>query len=419
MDINPREDLEKRIRLLHEQELRLEEELSALRENPDHEMEVDGDDLDARIAETPPRISEAPPPKPRGNRARRILLRLALVPLAMIAIVAGLRFWNYLSSYESTDDAQIDGHIVPISFRITGTISRVLVKETQMVEAGQLIAEIDPRDVQAAVDNARANLAQAKALVGSARADYQASLSKVRQDEAAGDRSRKDAARYTSLYGQHVVSGSEYDDKVSTAAVNDAAIESDRANANAARTSITSRQAAVKAAQASLDQALLNLGYTKITAPMRGVIGKKTVEVGQRVQPGQLLLAIVPLDDIWVTANFKETQLRKIKTGQRVSIAVDATGTEYEGNIEGMAGASGEKYSLLPPENATGNYVKVVQRLPVRIRLKPGQDPDHRLRLGMSAEPTVWIKSAEPTVWSKLAELTAWIKSAEPAVRLK
>ena len=122
------------------------------------------------------------------------------------------------------------------------------------------------------------------------------------------------------------------------------------------------------------------------------VIGKKSVEVGEQVEPGEQLLAVVPLEDIWVTANFKETQLRKIKPGQRVTIAVDATGSDYEGSVEGMAAASGERYSLLPPENATGNYVKVVQRLPVRIRLKAGQDPTHRLRPGMSAVPTVWVR---------------------------
>lgn len=392
MAVNLREDLEERIRLVREERLRLEDELKALREQPNHETELNGGDFAGLAADIPAHISEAAPPRPRGKRGRRVLARLAVAAVLVIAIVAGLRGWNYLSSFESTDDAQIDGHIVPISFRIAGTVSRVLVNETETVETGQLIAEIDPRDAQAAVDNARANLAEAVAQVGSARADYEASLSKIREDEAAGDRARKDAGRYTSLYHQHVASGSDYDEKMSTAAVADATVDSDRANANAALASITSKEAAVKAAQASLDQALLNLGYTKITAPGGGVIGKKSVEVGQRVQPGQQLLAIVPLDDIWITADFKETQLRKIKPGQRVTVEVDATGSEYEGYVEGLAGASGEKYSLLPPENATGNYVKVVQRLPVRIRLKSGQDPDHRLRIGMSVEPKVWIR---------------------------
>jgi membrane fusion protein, multidrug efflux system len=137
---------------------------------------------------------------------------------------------------------------------------------------------------------------------------------------------------------------------------------------------------------------LLGLEYTRIVAPLSGVVGKKTVEVGQRVQPGQQLLAIVPLDDIWITANFKETQLRRIRRGQRVTIHVDVTGREYEGYVEGLAGASGEKYSLLPAENATGNYVKVVQRLPIRIRLVEGQNQDHGLRPGMSVEPSVWLR---------------------------
>lgn len=392
MAVNLREDLEERIRLVREERLRLEDELKALREQPNHETELNGGDFARLAADIPAQISEAASPRPRGQRGRRVLARLAVAAILVIAIVAGLRGWNYLSSFESTDDAQIDGHIVPISFRIAGTVSRVLVNETETVETGQLIAEIDPRDAQAAVDNARANLAEAVAQVGSARADYEASLSKIREDEAAGDRARKDAGRYTSLYHQHVASGSDYDEKMSTAAVADATVDSDRANANAALASITSKEAAVKAAQASLDQALLNLGYTRITAPGGGVIGKKSIEVGQRVQPGQQLLAIVPLDDIWITADFKETQLRKIKPGQRVTVEVDATGSEYEGYVEGLAGASGEKYSLLPPENATGNYVKVVQRLPVRIRLKSGQDPDHRLRIGMSVEPKVWIR---------------------------
>jgi len=149
------------------------------------------------------------------------------------------------------------------------------------------------------------------------------------------------------------------------------------------------REAAVNAAQAAVDQALLNLEYTRITAPMSGIIGKKTVEDGERVQPGQQLLAIVPLNDIWITANFKETQIRRMRRGQRATIYVDAIGRDYQGYVEGVGGASGEKYSLMPPENATGNYVKVVQRLPIRIRLREGQDADHRLRVGMSVEATV------------------------------
>jgi membrane fusion protein (multidrug efflux system) len=315
-----------------------------------------------------------------------------LLVAAIASVVCVPRLLIYLDSYESTDDAQIDGHIAPISSRINGNVVGVYVRDTEFVKAGKLLVEIDPRDEQAIVDTARANLAQATAQLNAASADYNAASSRVDEALAADNKAKKDADRYTSLAAQHVVSRSDYDEKVSAAEVDDAAVESAQAAANSAKTAIASRQAGVKAAKAALDQALLGLEYTKIVAPTRGVIGKKTVEVGQRVQPGEQLLAIVSLEDIWITANFKETQLRKIRTGQRVTIHVDATGEDYQGYVEGLAGASGEKYSLLPPENATGNYVKVVQRLPVRIRLSAGQDIDHRLRPGMSAEPSVWMR---------------------------
>jgi membrane fusion protein (multidrug efflux system) len=297
-----------------------------------------------------------------------------------------------LDSYEATDDAQVDGHIVPISSRIGGTLAHVYVQDTDFVKAGQLLAEIDPRDNQASLDNARANLAQAIAQVDSARADFNAAVSRVREAKATNAQAQRDAARFELLLNQHIVSGSEYDDKARAAEVDAAAVEADQAGAIAARTVIASREAAVRAAQANLGQALLNLGYTQIIAPIGGVIGEKTVELGQHVEPSQQLLAIVPFDDIWITANFKETQIRRIKPGQRATIYVDATGREYEGSVEGLGGASGQKYSLIPAENATGNYVKVVQRLPVRIRLASGQNNDHRLRPGMSVEPKVWLR---------------------------
>jgi membrane fusion protein (multidrug efflux system) len=329
---------------------------------------------------------------PRRRSWRSILGAMILVLIASTLAVMGPRVWRYLDAYESTDDAQVDGHIAPISSRIDGTIARVYVQDTDYVKTGALIAQIDPRDMQTALASARANLEEAKAQLASTRADYAASLSKVRQSEAVAIQARNDANRYDSLFKMKVASNSEHDDRVRAAAVADATVESDRATAQAASTLIASREAAIQAAQAGVDQALLNLEYTRITAPMSGLVGKKTVEEGERVQPGQLLLAIVPLDDIWITANFKETQVRRMRPGQRATIYVDAIGHNYQGYVEGVGGASGEKYSLMPPENATGNYVKVVQRLPIRIRLKPGQDPDHRLRIGMSVEAKVHFK---------------------------
>ena len=374
---------------MRERELRSHDGLAMLN---DHPVPAPGTEGAARDQNAKGHEADRPGGGGRSSRrriGRRILGALALLALAAALLTVGVRVWNYLDTYESTDDAQIDGHVAPVSARIEGTIAHVYVQDTESVKAGDLIAQIDPRDAQTALASARANLEQARAQLGSARADYTASLSKVRQSEATAVQARNDAQRSQSLFNLHIVSNSDHDEKVRAAAVADATVESDRASAEAARTLIASRAASVDAAQAAVDQALLNLEYTRITAPMAGVIGKKTVEDGERVQPGQQLLAIVPLTDVWVTANFKETQIRRMKPGQRAIIYVDAIGRDFEGYVEGISGASGEKYSLMPPENATGNYVKVVQRLPIRIRLRDGQDPDHRLRVGMSVEARV------------------------------
>jgi len=317
---------------------------------------------------------------------------LALAALLAMLFVGGRPTWKYLHSYESTDDAQIDGHIVPIASRIEGTIAHVYVEETQTVKSGQLLATIDPRDEQVAVENARANLSLAQAQADSARADYQAALDKIRQSEATLAKAKRDADRYTALLNQEVIARDDYEERIRLADVDAAAADSDRAAARSAQKVIASREASAQAAQAVLDQAALNLSYTKLVAPFGGIIGKKTVEVGQRVQPGEQLMAIVGLDDIWVTANFKETQVRRMHAGEHATIHVDELSRDFEGYVEGVAGATGEMYSLLPPENATGNYVKVVQRLPIRLRFNRGQDLDHALRPGLSVEPKVWLR---------------------------
>ena len=205
--------------------------------------------------------------------------------------------------------------------------------------------------------------------------------------------------RYRELIKQEVIARETYDEIAMTGKVDAAAVNSGRAAVAAKARMIGQAEAAVQAAQASLDQARLNLSYTHVVAPAAGVVGDKTVQVGQRLQPGQQLLSIVPLNDIWITADFRETQLRRMRRGQPVTVHVDTTGRNYRGYVEGMPGATGELYSLLPPENATGNYVKVVQRLPVRIRLDPGEDADHRLRPGMSVESTVWANDHPQTLW--------------------
>jgi membrane fusion protein (multidrug efflux system) len=366
--------------------------------NDDHYIGLDRDGRD-RPSGTMDPVSESadgsvPPESGRSSssgsgRNRNLVLVISLLLIAAAAAVPG---WSYLSSYEATDDAQVDGHIIAVSSRINGTIAHVYVIDTQTVHEGQLLVDIDPGDYVVAVEGARANLAQARARVESAKADYQMALNKVSEDEATSAKAKYDVPRLAILAAKGAARREDYEESSRIAKVARATVDADRAGANAALKNIASREAAVGEAQAELDQALLNYGYTRITAPRNGVIGKKSVEPGQRVQPGESLLAVVPLDDVWVTANFKEDQLRRMRPGQPVDIEVDALGRTFKGHVDGLGSASGERFSLLPPENATGNYVKVVQRLPVRIAFDPGQNDDHRLTPGMSVEPTVWFK---------------------------
>ena len=379
---------------------------------------------------------------------------ILLVVLAGVAFGA-TRLWGYLESYEDTDDAQVDGDIYAITSRIAGTIKAVYVQDNQQVKAGQLLVELDPSDYRVSVDQAKAavyesrsqvetvrpnvpitsvttestvssgedDISAAAAQVAAAQRDYESSVAQVRQAEADNVKSQADVARYKQLVAKDEISQQQFDQvdaaaKASTALVDarKAAAEANARNVDAARAkqrqaetrvaearrnrpaqiqvqaaTVKARQATTAREQTMLDQAMLNLSYTKVVAPIDGVIGKKNAEPGQQVSPGQQLMADVPLSDLWVTANFKETQLKKMRPGQRVTIHVDAYNRDYEGFVESVAGASGARFSLLPPENATGNYVKVVQRLPVRIGIKPGEDKDHLLRPGMSAEPKVWL----------------------------
>jgi membrane fusion protein (multidrug efflux system) len=359
--------------------------IGPLPDRGDHQPDVvDRDNADRSASSELEKSSSS-----RFGRRRNLVLVILLLLVAAAVAVPG---WSYLSSYEDTDDAQIDGHIILVSSRINGTIAHVYVIDTQTVRKGQLLAGIAPADYVVAVEGARARLAQTKAQVESAKADYQTALSKVSQDEATRAKAEYDVPRLAILANEGAARREDYQESLRVAKVARATVDADRAGANAALKNIASREAAVEMAQADLDQASLNYGYTRITAPMSGVIGKKGVEPGQRVQPGESLLAVVPLDDVWVTANFKENQLRRMRPGQPVDIHVDALGRTFKGYLDGLGSASGERFSLLPPENATGNYVKVVQRIPVRIDLDPGQNIDHRLVPGMSVEPTVWLK---------------------------
>jgi membrane fusion protein, multidrug efflux system len=389
---------------------------------------------------------------------RKPLSRWVFAGLGLsVATVAVFLWWLHARHFESTDDAQIDGHINVVSSRISGTVLYVnqQAENNQYVQAGTLLVALDPNDYQAALEHAKSDLVtkegearsagvnvpitnasafsrlrlaqaaldEADAALESEEANLAAAQHRVKQDEAVYARAERDRARWQGLLDGGVVSRFEYDAREAEALADAQQLEADRATVLAeqhkiaqARSLIAQRAAQVEAARTApqqlsdaqarsessmgqVDQARadvltaeLNLGYTKIYAPVSGVIGRKTVELGQRIQPGQSFLAVVPLDDIWVTADFKETQLKYMRAGQSVNIHVDTFDRDYRGTVENLPGAAGTLFSLLPPENASGNFVKVVQRLPVRIRFKPNQDPQHLLRPGMSVEPEVRVR---------------------------
>jgi len=372
----------------------------------------------------------------------------------VVLLVAGTATWLYLRQYESTDDAQIDGHVHSISPRISGYVTKVNVDDNQAVHAGDVLVEIDPTDYKVAVAKAEALLAdaeasaQAQALnvpvtsvntasqIQSATADLESARAGIRaaeqqvdlmkanlvQAEANDVKLQADLVRYKQLVDKQEVSQQQYDSALAAARASTASIAGAKASLATAEQQVRqskqketqgiaaleyartgprqvaitesraqSSNALVQQRRAELDQAKLNLTYCRILAPVDGVVNKD-VEVGQYLQPGQQVLSLVPLSDIWVTANFKETQLGRMQPGQPATFEVDSNGRTYRGHVDSIAGASGARFSLLPPENATGNYVKVVQRIPVKIVLEPGQNKDQQLRIGMSVTPRVRVR---------------------------
>ncbi len=372
--------------MLRREVMRLHDEIEQLRRD---RRELEGIEDDEEEGDSP---RPALPIRLANWISRHPVTTLIIAAAIVLAVPAGHRFLAYLNSYEATDNAQVDAHIDPISARIGGTIARVYVDDNQRVKAGDTLAEIDPRDNQVAVEQARAQYDQASAQAEMADKDYATALAMVQGARAANEMAQHDYGRLSALSKSGVASTQQYEQASANARVDTATVAAERAAAESAGKVRAARAASVAAAKAALDQATLNLSYTKLVAPVNGIVGRRSVEIGQRVAPGQELLAIVRDDDLWVTANFKETQLASIKPGAPATIYVDTYGTDFVGHVESMAGASGEKYSLLPPENATGNYVKIVQRIPVRIRLDAQQDIAGRLRPGMSVEATVWIK---------------------------
>jgi membrane fusion protein (multidrug efflux system) len=372
----------------------------------------------------------------------------------LVVLVGGFFLWRYLRTYESTDDAQVDVHLYPVSARISGYVVKVNVDDNQWVQQGTVLVEIDPKDYEVAVAQAQANLANAEATAQSlnitvpitstntssqlrstasgiensqagilaAEQQLTAARAQVEQTEANDVRVQQDLQRYKLLVDKREIAQQVYDTAVASARASIAAVAAARANESAAQQAVTQAQSRLVEAQANhqsaetgpqqvsstrararaaiadveekralLEQAQLNLQYTKIIAPVSGQVNKSVV-VGLNVQSGQQLLTVVPLDDIWITANFKETQLRRMRVGDKAKIHVDSTGQKLNGHVDSIAGATGPTFSLLPPENATGNYVKIVQRIPVKIILEQGENRDHLLRPGMNVVPDVYLQ---------------------------
>ena len=396
-------------------------------------------------------VEESPEKKSR----RKIIL---FAVLALLIVGGGLFYWHSTFT-ESTDDAQVDGDLYQVSSRVTGQVIKVYVEDNQKVQGGDPLVEIDPKDYQVALEQAQANLASAQAnavqanvnvpitsittttsisttgfdvqsataAIAQAQKQAQAAEARVAQAKANEVKSQLDVDRYTPLVEKDVISKQQFDAAVAAAAANKAAVLEAEATVIAQQAAVTQAMqklsqarstanqsvksgpdqvraqqakanaalADVKQAQAKVDQAVLNLSYTKVTAPTSGIVNKKNVQVGTNVSIGQDLMTIIPLSNLWVTANFKETQLDRMRPGQSVTLKVDALGgRKFHGKITQIGGATGSRLSLFPPENATGNYVKVVQRIPVRIDFTNLHDEnqDFALRPGFSVTPIVSVK---------------------------
>ena len=396
-----------------------------------------------------------PEPPPSSSR------RLIVVAVVLVLVLGAIFFYWRSTFTEDTDDAQVDGNLYQVSSRITGHVVKVYVDDNQTVQAGQLLVEIDPTDYQVALDQAQADLANAQAQYEQATANVpitsttvgttvtttasdvkgssdtvaqdekqvEAAKARVAQAQANQQKAQDDVDRYTPLVQKDVISKQQYDTAVQALAAAKASVVEAEANVLGAQNAVSSARqrlaqseaqsqqsvknapgqihveqsraaaaaAAVKQAEARVEQAQLNLSYTRIVAPIAGVVNKKNVAVGANLSTGQDLMTVIPLTDLWVTANFKETQLVHMCSGQPVTLKVDAYGgRKFSAKITQIGGATGSMLSLFPPENATGNYVKVVQRLPVRVDFTNLQqeDGDYVLRPGLSVTPEVEIKEA-------------------------
>jgi len=392
---------------------------------------------------------EKPPVDP-VKRRRNIAIGAVIVLILVLGCIA---WWIHSGTYESTDDAQVDAHLNPVAARVQGTVSAVYVEDDSAVQAGQPLVDLDTRDLEVSLAQAQANYDQAvaqlhaedpnmpitqttnasdissqqaevltaEASLSGAQSDYETAMAKVRQAEANNARSKSDLARYQQLLDKREIAQSDYDQYLANARSQQAVVNAAIASADSAaktidqrkaqlaqqqtklsqiaanaprqveikKADLATRKASVESSKAQLEQAKLNVAYCHIVAPVSGIVMQRSAELGQRIAAGSQLLIVAQVEAPWITANFKETQLRKMHVGQKVTVKIDALNRSFTGNVESLSAATGDRASVLPAENATGNYVKVIQRLSVRIRLDPRQDGIEKVRPGMSVEPTV------------------------------
>jgi membrane fusion protein (multidrug efflux system) len=393
-----------------------------------------------------------PEKKPVDPAKRRRNIAIGVV-IALVLVLGAVAWWIHSSTYETTDDAQVDAHLNPVAARVQGTVSAVYVEDNQTVQAGQPLVDLDTKDVEVSLAQAQANYDQAvaqmhaenpntpitqttnasdissqraevmnaEAALSAAQSDYETAIAKVRQAEANNEKSKNDLVRYQQLLDKREIAQSDYDQYLANARSQQANVNAAVASANSSaktidqrkaqldqqqaklkqtasnaprqleikKADLATREASVESSKAQLEQAKLNVAYCHVISPVSGIVMQRSAELGQRIAAGAQLLIVAQVDAPWITANFKETQLRKMHVGQRVTVKIDALNRSFTGDVESLSAATGDRASVLPAENATGNYVKVIQRLPIRIRLDPHQDGIEKVRPGMSVEPTV------------------------------
>jgi membrane fusion protein (multidrug efflux system) len=393
-----------------------------------------------------------PEKKPVDPAKRRRNIAIGVV-IALVLVLGAAAWWIHSSTYETTDDAQVDAHLNPVAARVQGTVSAVYVEDNQTVQAGQPLVDLDTRDVEVSLAQAQANYDQAvaqlraenpntpitqttnasdissqraevmnaEAALSAAQSDYETAIAKVRQAEANNEKSKNDLVRYQQLLDKREIAQSDYDQYLANARSQQANVNAAVASANSSaktidqrkaqldqqqaklkqtasnaprqleikKADLATREASVESSKAQLEQAKLNVAYCHVISPVSGIVMQRSAELGQRIAAGAQLLIVAQVDAPWITANFKETQLRKMHVGQKVTVKIDALNRSFTGDVESLSAATGDRASVLPAENATGNYVKVIQRLPIRIRLDPHQDGIEKVRPGMSVEPTV------------------------------